>query len=805
MFFRCVLALCALSSAPVLIAGEIFQYEDLETGSQTYTLKQGSTVARFSPSHGANVFSIEVAGVEFLGIPPDMHDFFGLFYGTPVLYPTPNRVRNARFTHEGKEVSLKPNLGPDRIHGLVFNAVWEVIGKETTDTQAMVRAMVDFSKGTMLYEQFPFPHRMVLTIEVKEGAVRWTYEVDNTAGTDPVPFGFGLHPGFVYQGARENTFVTVPASYMMEAKDWFPTGQLIPADELGFPLGEPVSLQGTNFDDVFWGVQPSEPTLIDFRDKGRKITISASESFSHVVLYSPERDIFSVEHQTSSTDAHNLHAAGKVDEASLQICPPGETRTGWVEYRFPVAGNADWVFADQSFGLSTQYCDSCHGIAFTGARVKSLWAGEWRHGSTNEDIARVITAGIPGTDMPAFEGVMTESQIDAMADFMVELLRKYPQEMADAAQEVAHEEPRQSYRETFRLDTVVDGLNIPWSFAFLPDNRIVLTERDGYLRLVDDGELSEPVSGTPEVWARQDAGLLAMALDPEYADNGWIYLSFSDPGETVGTSMTKIVRGRIRDHAWADEEVVWVVPSSLYSENNSHFGTRLLIDEDYLYFSIGDRGQRSAVQDLSTPFGKMHRTYRNGSIPEDNPFRDRVEAWPSVWSYGHRNPQGLAQSPEGQLWSTEHGPKGGDELNRIRPGKNYGWPLVTHGTEFSGKAISEHTSLPGMIDPEYVWPETIAPSGIAFYDGERFPGWQDSLFVTSLAGQELRRIAIEEGEVVSQELLLKMIGRIRDVQVGPDGFVYLAVERYGGRGKILRLVPASIPSGPIDSGAFKQE
>jgi glucose/arabinose dehydrogenase/galactose mutarotase-like enzyme len=804
-FLKIIVGLGLLVLPQTVIAGEIFPYEDPETGSRTYTLKQGDMVVRVSPSNGANVFSIEVAGSEYLAAPPDMHDFFGLFYGTPVLYPTPNRVRNARFTFEGKEYAFTPNLPPDRIHGLVFDADWEVIGIETTKVSAAIKLALDFREGTELYESYPFPHRIALTIEVKADSVRWTYDVDNTEGNEPVAFGFGLHPNFLYQGAREGTYVTIPASHKMEAVDQFPTGRLIPASALDYSLGEPISLQGRNFDDVFWGLSHRVPAVIDFRDAGRQVTISASDSFSHVVLYSPERPFFSVEHQTSSTDAHNLHAAGKIDEASLRICPPGETRSGWVEYGFGVAGDIQWVFEDEGFKLSLQHCESCHGFAFTGARARSLWGGEWQYAESEADIFRVIADGIPGTEMPAFGDVLDDARIESLASLIVRLLKDYPREMTAIAMEASHDRPRQSYRETFRLESVVDGLEIPWSFAFLPDGRIVLTERNGRLRLVDDGTLSEPIRGTPRVRARQDGGLFAIALDPDYEENDWVYLSLADPGDKPDTSMTKIVRGRIVDNAWADEEVIWQAPSSFYTESNVHYGTRLLLEGEYLYFPVGDRGQRDKAQDLSSPFGKLHRIYRDGRVPADNPFIDRAGAYPSIWSFGHRNPQGLALSPDGALWSTEHGPTGGDELNEIEAARNYGWPLATHGTEMDGSPISANSSLPGIADPVHVWPETIAPSNIAFYAGRQFPGWRGSLFVASLAGQELRRIEIENGVVTAQELLLNMIGRIRDVKESPDGYLYLAVERYGGHGGILRLVPASIPSPALETGNFRMD
>jgi glucose/arabinose dehydrogenase len=378
-----------------------------------------------------------------------------------------------------------------------------------------------------------------------------------------------------------------------------------------------------------------------------------------------------------------------------------------------------------------------------------------------------------------------------MAGFMEQVLKELPGQERRTALEVSGAGPRQSFLATFALETVVDGLDTPWSFAFLPDGRIILNEKPGRVRLFGGGVLSEPVSGTPAVAYRQDAGLLALTLHPDFAENGWIYLAYSDPGDDPGTAATRIVRGRIRGLDWVDQEAIWTAPSALYSDDNSHFGTRLVFDGDELYFSIGDRGQRDDAQDLGSPHGKIHRLHADGSVPADNPFVGTAGALASVWSYGHRNVQGLAFSPSGALWSSEHGPRGGDELNRIAAGANYGWPLVSHGREFSGEPVSPHTSLPGIVDPALVWREAIAPAGIAFYRGEHFPGWQGNLLVASLAAGELRRVEIAEGAARGQEMLLKGIGRIRDVQVGPDGYVYLAVERSKGAGGILRLVPST--------------
>lgn len=788
-----LIALCALLPPCSGCAGEIFEHRDAATGTQVFVLRQGSTVARLAPSKGSNVFSIEVAGIEYLRTPANMYTFEGYEHGTPVLYPTPNRVRNAAFRFGGKQYAMDPNFGPHRIHGLVIGQPWRVVAAGTTDTSAFVRSAIAFAPGSDLYRQFPFAHELVLEVTVTEGAVRWAYEVDNREGKEAVPFGFGLHPYFVYQGARESTFVTLPATHQMEARDALPSGRLVPASDLDYPLGEPMSIAGRMFDDVFWGMRPGEPAVMDFRDRKRKVEFETSGEFTHAVLWAENVPVLSLENQTSSTDAHNLHAAGFERPAHLQVCGAGDTCSGWVEYRFSALGNFDWIWDDPNFLISQERCASCHGIAFSGGRARALLGTDWKHARTKADTARIIAQGLPTTEMPAFAESLTAEQIDSLAGFMERVLKEMPSEELQTTLEASNAGARQSFLETYAPETVIDRLDTPWSFAFLPDGRIILNEKPGRVRLFSEGVLSEPVRGTPAVAYRQDAGLLAVAPHPDYADNGWIYLAYSDPGVDADTSTLKIVRGRIRDHAWVDQQTIWSAPAELYSADNSHFGTRLAFAGGDLFFSIGDRGQREQAQDLGNPCGKIHRLHADGSTPADNPFVGAEGALASVWSYGHRNVQGLAFAPSGALWASEHGPRGGDELNRIEAGGNYGWPLVSHGLEFSGKPVSAHTSLPGITDPALVWQQAIAPSGVAFYRGEPFPGWQGDLLVASLAAMELRRVSIGDGQVRAQEVLLKGIGRIRDVQVGSDGYPYLAVERSKGAGSILRLVPATIP------------
>jgi aldose sugar dehydrogenase len=250
------------------------------------------------------------------------------------------------------------------------------------------------------------------------------------------------------------------------------------------------------------------------------------------------------------------------------------------------------------------------------------------------------------------------------------------------------------------------------------------------------------------------------------------------------------VRGRIRDGAWLDQETIWEAPFEFYRPGGGvHYGCRIAFDRDgFLYFSHGDRGRQDDSQDLKLPNGKIHRIHDDGRIPKDNPFADQPGAFASIWSYGNRNAQGLVFDPrDGKLWSTEHGPRGGDELNLIRRGANYGWPVITHGMNYNGTPVTPFTARDGMEQPVIHWTPSIAVCGIDFYTGDAFPRWKNHLLVTALAQQELRRVVIENGRVTHQEVLVKDLGRVRDVQTGPDGAIYLALNRPD---RIVRLVPA---------------
>jgi glucose/arabinose dehydrogenase len=342
-----------------------------------------------------------------------------------------------------------------------------------------------------------------------------------------------------------------------------------------------------------------------------------------------------------------------------------------------------------------------------------------------------------------------------------------------------------------RVQTVADGLEHPWGLAFLPDGRMLVTERPGRLRIVGrDGRLSEPLAGVPQVLARGQGGLLDVALDPRFAANRLVYLSYAEPGEG-GTAGTAVARGRLGEGRLEDVRVIYRQQPKVAGPN--HFGSRLVFVRDgTLFVTQGDRyTYRDGAQDLSVGFGKLVRINPDGSVPRDNPFVGRAGARPEIFSYGHRNVQGAALHPEtGQLWTAEHGARGGDELNRPEAGKNYGWPVITYGVDYSGATIGEGTAKPGMEQPVYYWDPVIAPSGMTFYTGDAFPDWKGSVFIGSLRPGLLVRLTLADGRVAREErYLADLRERIRDVRQGPDGLLYLLTDSPDGR--ILRVMPAA--------------
>jgi glucose/arabinose dehydrogenase len=341
----------------------------------------------------------------------------------------------------------------------------------------------------------------------------------------------------------------------------------------------------------------------------------------------------------------------------------------------------------------------------------------------------------------------------------------------------------------FRIVELVAGLHHPWGLAFLPDGDMLVTERSGNLRLIRHGRelVAQPIGGVPRVVASGQGGLLDVALHPQYRSNGWLYLSYV--GLTAEGPATHVARARLEGLQLKDLQVIFRMNRG--STGGRHFGSRLLFDRDgYLYISVGDRGDRPRAQRLHDHAGSVIRLHDDGRIPASNPFVGDDRAAGEIFSYGHRNPQGMALEPaSGVVWLHEHGPQGGDELNRVQAGKNYGWPVITYGVNYGiGTAIGEGSHKAGMVQPVYYWVPSIAPSGMTFYSGDRFPQWRGSILLGSLKFGLLVRLEMEQGEVVREERYLHGdFGRIRDVRSGPDGLIYLLTDAYDGR--LLRLEP----------------
>ena len=363
--------------------------------------------------------------------------------------------------------------------------------------------------------------------------------------------------------------------------------------------------------------------------------------------------------------------------------------------------------------------------------------------------------------------------------------------LALAHHAVAADAPRSptpaSQRDVFDVTTVAKGIERGWGFAFLPDNRVLVTERPGRMRIVGtDGSLSAPLQGLPRIAVVGQGGLLDVTLSPDFANDRLVYFSFAEPGD--GGVGTAVARGRLAASALEDVQVIWRQQPKV--DGGNHFGSRIVFRGDgTLFITMGDRyTHREKVQNLGTTIGKVVRINADGSIPHDNPFIGRNGVRTEIWSYGHRNVQAAALEPSsGELWTVEHGARGGDELNRPQPGRNYGWPVITYGVDYSGMKIGEGTSRSGMEQPVYYWDPVIAPSGATFYTGGVYPNWRGHLFVGSLRPGGLVRIELDGHRVRSETRYLPDVGRVRDVVQGPDGLLYLAIDASNGR--IIRVEP----------------
>ena len=334
-------------------------------------------------------------------------------------------------------------------------------------------------------------------------------------------------------------------------------------------------------------------------------------------------------------------------------------------------------------------------------------------------------------------------------------------------------------------ELVVPNVQNPWGMDFLPDGSILLTNKKGELIHFRDGNKVN-ISGLPEIKVQGQGGLMDVELHPNFSDNNWIYLSYASPeGEGRGAN-TAIMRAKLNGNQLTEKKVLYKgVPNTTRGQ---HFGSRIVFDDEgYLYFSIGDRGNRDEnPQDITRDGGKIYRINADGSIPDSNPFVDKSGAKKAIYSYGHRNPQGMVKNPfTGEIWTHEHGPRGGDEINIIQKGNNYGWPVITYGINYSGTKITDQTAKPGMEQPLHYWVPSIAPSGMEFIASDKYPGWKGNLLVGSLAFQYLERLVLKDNKVTYREKLIDGMGRVRSVDQGPDGFIYVGIEGKG----VFKLLP----------------
>ncbi|KDD70595.1 aldose sugar dehydrogenase YliI [Pseudomonas mandelii PD30] len=350
--------------------------------------------------------------------------------------------------------------------------------------------------------------------------------------------------------------------------------------------------------------------------------------------------------------------------------------------------------------------------------------------------------------------------------------------------------PTQNFKSeqgTLELTTMTKGLEHPWALAFLPDRQgMLVTERPGNLRVISaDGKLSAPLGGVPKVWAKGQGGLLDVALSPDFKQDRTVYLSYAEGGGEGDKAGTAVGRGRLSDDLTAIKDFKVIFRQEPKLSLGNHFGSRLVFDRDgYLFITLGENNDRPTAQDLDKLQGKVVRIYPDGKVPDDNPFVGQAGVRPEIWSYGQRNPQGAALNPwTGTLWENEHGPQGGDEINIIERGKNYGWPMATHGINYSGQPIPEAKgkTAEGTVAPHHVWEKSPGLSGMAFYDGDRFKAWQHNVFIGALVSQELIRLQFDGDKVVHEERLLGELNkRIRDVRQGPDGYLYVLTDEDDG-------------------------
>ena len=436
----------------------------------------------------------------------------------------------------------------------------------------------------------------------------------------------------------------------------------------------------------------------------------------------------------------------------------------------------------QSAAINYQnYCAGCHG-----ANLEKFAAKAWMDEVGTASAFNSIKSGIETLGMPSFQKTFTDSEIEALAAYVK---KGIPEDKSKLKPAITPGGVVESEVQKFVVDTVISGLNVPWGMAFLPDGDLLISERAGTLHRFSKGKLSPPIKGLPPIMAFGQGGLLDLSLHPDYEKNGWIYIAYSalntESKNRIGN--TAILRARLQGDKLVDQQIIY--KGTPDTDRGHHFGCKIAFDnKGHIFFGNGERGQHfDFPQKLDNSNGKIHRINDDGSVPDDNPFVGVPGAIQSIYSYGHRNPQGTCIHPvTGELWVSEHGPRGGDELNLIKPGLNYGWPVISYGINYDGTILTKYSEKEGMEQPVFYWTPSIAPCGMTFVTGNRYKSWQNNLLVGALSFKYLERMVIKNHSVMHREKLLEGIGRVRNVVMGPDGLIYIAIENPG---KILRLIP----------------
>lgn len=424
------------------------------------------------------------------------------------------------------------------------------------------------------------------------------------------------------------------------------------------------------------------------------------------------------------------------------------------------------------------FCAGCHGY-----NLEKFDKKDWMYGDNIQSVINSITHGQEDNGMPAFQVTFSTDEIVALANYVKEGI---PEDKDKLQAALSANNTVESEVQKFIVDTVVSGLAVPWGLEFLPNGDLLIAERSAKLYRFKNNELQE-ISGLPEIMVKGQGGLMDLELHPDYENNGWIYIAYSGFGDNDKEGCTNVMRAKLDGNSLIEQEVIF----NGFPDSNKghHWGCKLEFDKNgYLFFGVGDRGNRDVnPQSLDNHSGKIHRINDDGSIPADNPFVNTAGAKATIYSYGHRNPQGTCMHPEtGEIWETEHGPMGGDELNIIKPGINYGWPVISYGINYNGTTFTDLTEKAGMEQPITYWVPSIAPCGTTFVKGDRYKNWKNNILVGSLRFQYLERVVLEGNKVTHHEKLMEGIGRVRNVEMSPDGFVYVAIENPG---KILKLVP----------------